>query len=162
MARAAKFAVARKYRGEVYDKCSAKWAVFLYYIVHGAYRPEKQGNHDSEFCVTALVDVVPNRHRMALDFERLTHGHPSVVSQMLEDSQLAFCFYGNAGRHSNVGVQMLMAAGVAYMYFWLSVNASAKHKRANIDTAIPLALLAYILSARGILAPINDDQLQFE
>lgn len=61
-----------------------------------------------------------------------------------------------------MGVQMLMAAGVAYMYFWLSVNASAKHKRANIDTAIPLALLAYILSARGILAPINDDQLQFE
>ena len=112
--------------------------------------------------MTALVDVVPNRHRMALDFERLMHGHLSVVSSMLEDSQLAFRLYGNAGRHSNVGVQMLMAAGVAYMYFWLSLNASAKHKRANIDTAIPLALLAYILSARGILAPMNGDQPQFE
>ena len=77
---------------------------------------------------------------------------------MLEESPLAFRLYGNTGRHANVGVQMLMAAGVAYMYFWLSVNASAKHKRSNIDEIIPLALLAYILSARGILAPINDGE----
>ena len=47
------------------------------------------------------------------------------------------------------------------MYFWMLHNSSVKHKTANIDGNLPSALLAYILAARGILAPV-DGQPAFE
>ena len=52
---------------------------------------------------------------MALDLGRLMHGHHSLISAMLDDHSLAFRLYGTAGKNAPVGVQKLMAAGVAYM-----------------------------------------------
>jgi len=70
---------------------------------------------------------------------------------MIQDHSLAFRLYGNSGVNAPVGIQKLMAAGVAYMYFWMLHNSSVKHKTANIDGK----LLAHILAAREILAPVE-------
>jgi hypothetical protein len=154
--RAATFARSSKFKGEVYEKCSVKWVVFLYYIVNSVYPPiSKIGRVDSEHCVQALASIPAHRDRMVLDIGRLFHGHHSLVSAMIQDHSLAFRLYGNSGQNAPVGVQKLMAAGVAYMYFWMQNHSAPKHKTANIDGILPTALLAYILSARGILAPVD-------
>jgi len=133
-----------------------KWAVFLYYIVNNKYPPISQrGSIDIEHCVQAIASIPVHHDRLALDIGRLFHGHPSLVSAMIQDLSLAFRLYGNSGVNAPVGIQKLMAAGVAYMYFWMLHNSSVKHKTANIDGKLPSALLAYILAARGILAPVE-------
>jgi hypothetical protein len=163
LSRAIAFAKSRRYKGEIYDKCSVKWVVFLYYVLHKSYPPQFENGLDrTAICVDALTKTVKNRDRMALDLGRLLQGHHSLVAAMLQDHVLAFRLYGTAGKNASIGVQKLMAAGVAYMYFWLLSNSSASEKQANIDNVLPLWLLAYILSSRGILAPINDGQPQFE
>jgi hypothetical protein len=154
--RATTFARSSKFKGEVYEKCSVKWVIFLYYIVSSVYPPiSKTGVMDSEHCVRALASIPAHRDRMVLDIGRLFHGHQSRVSAMLQDHSLALRLYGTTGHNAPVGVQKLMAAGVAYMYFWMQNNSALKHKTANIDRILPTALLAYILSARGILAPVD-------
>ena len=163
LSRAIVFAKSRKYKGEVYDKCSVKWVVFLYYILHKSYPPQFENGLDrTTICVDALTKAVKNRDRMALDLGRLLQGHHTLVSAMLQDHSLAFRLYGTAGKKASIGVQKLMAAGVAYMYFWLLYNSSATSRQANIDAVLPRGLLAYILSSRGILAPISEGQPQFE
>lgn len=59
---------------------------------------------------------------MALDLGRLMRGHHSLITAMLDDHDLAFRLYGTTGMHASVGIQKLMAAGVAYMFFWLLHN----------------------------------------
>jgi len=160
--RATTFVHGRKYKAEVYAQCSMKWVVFLYYVVNNKYPPiSQQGSVDIEHCVQAITSIPAHRERLVLDIGRLFHGHPSLVSAMIQDHSLAFRLYGTSGLNAPVGIQKLMAAGVAYMYFWMLRNSSARHKTVNIDEYLPSALLAYILAARGILAPV-DGQPAFE
>ena len=160
--RATSFAVRRKYKGEVFEQCNGKWVVFLYYVLHNSYPPAlADGKLNTEHCVLSIASSVQDRHRMALDLRRLMQGHHSLISAMLDDHTLAIRLYGTSGKNAPVGVQKLMAAGVAYMFFWLLHNSKAYGKHENIDEFIPLDVMAFILSAGGILAPTNDGQPVF-
>ena len=128
--------------------------------LRGSSSPRWMKEVDIEHCIQAIANIPAHRDRMVLDIGRLFHGHHSLVAAMLQDHSLAFRLYGTSGTNAPVRVQKLMAAGVAYMYFWMLHNSSVKHNTTNIDEHLPSVLLAYILAARGILAPI-DGQLTF-
>ena len=102
--RASNFAHSRRYKAEVYAQCSVKWAVFLYYIVHNKYPPiSKVGKVDIEHCVQAITSIPAHRDRMVLDIGRLFHGHPSLVSAMIQDHSLALKLYGKSGMNAPMG-----------------------------------------------------------
>ncbi len=95
--RATTFALSRKYKAEVYARCSVKWAVLLYYIVNNKYPPiSLRGSIDIEHCVQAIASIPAHRDRLALEIGRLFHCHPSLVSAMIQDHSLVFRLYGNS------------------------------------------------------------------
>ena len=149
--RAAEFAFSETYSGDVFEQCSAKWAVLLYVIKTGHF-PSNKGtqyrpDYDMVDCRTGLIDNSPEKFTRLFDFTRILHGPYRHLPHFLSEHALAIALYGTSVHTVTVGVQRLMVAG-CLLYFYMLL-----HGRRYVDKYLPSSFLAHILHVGGVLAP---------
>ena len=149
--RAAEFALSEMYSGDVFERCSAKWAVLLHFIKTGHF-PSNNGtdyrpDYDLVDCRTGLIDNNPDKFRHLFDFTRILHGPYRHLPHFLSEHALAIALYGTSVHTVTVGVQRLMVAG-CLLYFYMLLQG-----RRYVDKYLPSSFLAHMLHVGGVLAP---------
>jgi hypothetical protein len=120
--RAAEFAFSEIYSGDVFERCSAKWAVLLHFIKTGHF-PSNNGtdyrpDYDLVDCRTGLIDNSPEKFTHLFNFTRILHGPYRHLPHFLSEHVLAIALYGTSVHTVKVGVQRLMVAG-CLLYFYM-------------------------------------------
>lgn len=121
--RASVFAKSSKYQMDIKYKCSARWAIFLYYIVHNRY-PTKhsEATYDLDQCVAGILSSDPDRSRRLVDFPNLLTRNPSHMYALLNEHPLALRLYGAAIPSSSEGIQRLMIMGLVAKHVQLATG----------------------------------------
>ena len=137
--RASVFAKSSKYRMDIQYKCSAKWAVFLYYMVHNSYPSQyADKTYDMDQCVARLLSSDMDQSRRLVDFPNLLTGNPRHMYALLNEHPLARKLYGAAVPSSAEGIQRLMIMGLVVKHVQLATK--SKH----VDGVLPASFLSYI------------------
>ena len=155
--RASAFARSAKYRMDIQYKCSARWAVFLYYMVHNSYPIQyADATYDMDQCVARLLSCDIDQSRRLVDFPNLLTGNPRNMYALLNEHPLARKLYGAAVPSSAVGVHRLMIMGLVVKHVQLAT------KSKNVDSALPASFLSYIGYAGGVLSPCSPGEKPFQ
>ena len=154
--RANAFALQIKYRLDVYNACSLKWAAFLYYLVHNKFpHLDAVTSYDIPLCIAGLTDTDSDKHRRLIDFPTLLVGNPLSMYALLCEHPLAKRLYGPIVQPVPLGLLRLMIMGLVYKHVQI---ATGQH---NIDKVIPAAFLAYFLYSKGVLSPTSPQETPF-
>jgi len=138
-------------------KCSAKWAVFLYYMVHNSYPPQyADKTYDMDQCVARLLSSDMDQSRRLVDFPNLLTGNPRHMYALLNEHPLARKLYGAAVPTSSEGIQRLMIMGLVVKHVQLATK--SKH----VDGVLPASFLSYIGYAGGVLSPCAPRESHFK
>jgi hypothetical protein len=131
--RAAEFAFSETYSGDMFEQCSAKWAVLLYFIKTGHF-PANNGtdyrpDYDMVDCLTGLIDNSQEKFTRLFGYTRILHGPYRHLPHFLSEHALAIALYGTSVHTVTVGVQRLMVAG-CLLYFYMLL-----HGRRYVDNS---------------------------
>jgi len=149
--RANNFALAKKYKREVYLQCSSKWALFLFFIINGSYPFQD----DMSICVDSLASSHCDQSQ-GIDYAKILQGSPVILLAAVMEDPTVLQLYGSSHAKASIGQARLMIAGAAWHHL------VQQHGTQDIDSLLTDPFLAYLGFSMGIMAPTAIDVPLFQ
>lgn len=158
--RAAAFAYEDKTIGDISEKCTQKWLLFIYFILKRRFPTRNESGYNENDVIQSVLDTNINWLELgemeeAPNIRHLLTSPAHLMWSYLKENRRARTLYGDLVDKASIGIHRLMIIGVLIHWYMEKVGAS------DIDGAITSCELNFALWAKGALQSGQDSQPRF-